>query len=133
MRFHREGAWPHVCTDFIPHQRAVGEAQRGIGPDIESEMMVNMRRVIAAHAQDAAALRLPSLSTPEYRGIRQRPSGQCDTSREASLEQVTTAHTLDMLLRFHREPSLVMLPLQPQRRDATAVVEGEVGGIVLHI
>jgi hypothetical protein len=49
-------------------------------------MGVKVRRIIAAHAQDAAMLRLPRFRRPECLGTRQRPGRQCDTRREASLE-----------------------------------------------
>src|SRR5712691_9018018 len=84
MGLHREGARPHVRTDFIPHQRAVGEAQGGIGLEVESEMMVEVRRIIPPHAQDAAALGLPGLSAPEHRRALQGPGGQRNASYETS-------------------------------------------------
>ena len=100
-----EGARPHVRTNFIPHQRAVGEAQRSIGLEIEGEMRVKVGRIIAAHAQDTAALGLSRFSAPERWGTRERPARERDTSDKASLEQITTAHTLApvgmSLLRFH--------------------------------
>jgi hypothetical protein len=83
---YREGARPHVRTDFIPHERAVGEAQRRIGLEVEGEMVVKVRRIIAAHAQNTTALGLPSLSAPECRGAMQRQGRQCNASRKASLE-----------------------------------------------
>src|SRR5262249_5116131 len=46
MGLHREGARSHVRPDLIPHERAVGEAQCGIGPDVEGEMGVKGRRII---------------------------------------------------------------------------------------
>src|SRR6266446_3832402 len=83
MGLYREGARLYVRTDFIPHQRAVGEAHRGIGLEVEGEMVVKMRGVIAAHAQDAAALWLSGFSAPERRRLMQRPGRQRDASRQA--------------------------------------------------
>jgi hypothetical protein len=80
-----EGAGPHVRPDLIPHQRAVGEAQRGIRPDVEGEMGIKVRRVIAAHPQDATAFGWPRCGAPEDSGTRQRPSGQGGTGDQPAV------------------------------------------------
>src|SRR6266567_2359919 len=110
MRLCSKGAWLHIWANFVPHQRAVGEAQGSIRLEVDRLMMVKMHGIIPAHVQDTAALGWSGFSTPEHRGMMQRPGGQGGASHEASLEQITTAHTLDLagmcLLPFHREPSL---------------------------
>ena len=95
MGLHREGARRHVRTDFIPHQRAVDEAQGGIGLEVEGEMVVEVRGIIATHAQDAAAPGLSGLRAPECRGAiagaRQTASRQ---PVMPALQESTTAHSL---------------------------------------
>src|SRR5215510_2396469 len=104
MGLYREGARPHGRTDLIPHQRAVSEAQGSIGLEVESEMMIEVRRIIPTHAQDTTALGLSCLSSPECRGPREGQGRQCHAGSKASFQEITTAHTLDMLLHFHRNP-----------------------------
>src|SRR5215813_5121048 len=108
VRLYCECARWNLWADFIPHQGAVDKAQRCVGLETDRLMMVKVRGVIAAHAQDAAALGLSSFRTPEHRGIMQWPGGQRDASHEASLEQITTAHAPGLaemcLLQVHREP-----------------------------
>jgi len=71
-------------------------------------MRVKVRGVIPAHAQDTAALGLPRFRTPERGRVLQWPGRQRDASRQASLEQITTAHTLSHVgmyrLHFHGPP-----------------------------
>src|SRR5262249_46724163 len=56
MGLDREGAGAYLRTDVIADQRAVGEAQGGIGLKVEGEMGVEVRRIIAAYPEDAPAL-----------------------------------------------------------------------------
>src|SRR5438132_940826 len=72
VRLHCECARRNLWTDFIPHQSAMDEAQRGVGLETDRLMMVKVRRIIPPHTQDAAALGLPGLSAPECRGARER-------------------------------------------------------------
>ena len=106
-----EGARRHIRTNFIPHQRAIGEAQGGIGLEVDGEMVVKVRWIIAAHAQDTAALGLPSLRTPECRGAIEGQGRQRHASSNAGLQESTAAQSCTVfwmcLLHRHRDPSLL--------------------------
>src|SRR5262245_53279077 len=112
MGLDREGAWSHVCTDFIPYQRAVSEAQRRIGLEVEGEMRVKVRRIIATYTQNATALGLPRFHAPQHGRTGQRPDGQRYASYQARLEQITTTHARGLLgmLYGHRHPPLRWAP-----------------------
>jgi hypothetical protein len=69
-------------------------------------MRVKVYRVIPTHAQDTAALGCPCFGSPEHRRLMQWPGRERDAGCQASLEQVTAVHTLNMLPHFHRKPSL---------------------------
>src|SRR5262249_28625240 len=101
------GAWPHVRTDFIAHQRTVGEAQGGVGLEVEGEMVVKVWGIITTYTQNAAAFGLTRFGTP---GCAERPDRHADASHQAGLQQITTAHPLDLggicLWQWHRESSL---------------------------
>ena len=85
IRLDEEGARRHPCPDSIPHELAVDKAQRGMGPEIDGEMRVKVRRVLAADTEDTAALRWPRFRSPEGRGRMQRPRGQRQRSRRGRL------------------------------------------------
>src|SRR5712691_9028892 len=110
MWLHREGARPHGRTNFIPHQGAIGKAQRGIGLEVESEMMVEVRRIIHPDTQDAAVLGLPGLSAPECRGAREGQGRQCHASSKAGFQEIATFYPVSLLGMclpyFHGWPSL---------------------------
>src|SRR2546425_3991199 len=72
VRLEGEGARPHVGADFMPHQSAIDEAQRGMRPVADRKMRIEVRRVQPAHAQNTAALRRPGFGPPEHRGTMQR-------------------------------------------------------------
>ena len=78
-----EDAWCRPGPNLIPHKFAVDKAQRGVGPDIEREMRVKVRRIQPAHAEDTPALGLSCFRSPRDRGLRQRPRGQRHTGGEA--------------------------------------------------
>src|SRR5262249_25719841 len=101
----RKGPRPNLRADLMPYELIVDEAQRVIRLEVEGEMRVKVGRIIATHAQDATAFRLPRFGAPERWGAREGPGRECDASGEAGLEQITTAHTLSPAggsrLRFH--------------------------------
>ena len=94
----------------MAHELAIDEAQRGVRLETGREMVVKVRGIIAAHAEDAPALGWPRVRTPEHRGRMEGPGRQRDPRRETSLEQLPTTHTPDdagMSLRcVHQSPSL---------------------------
>src|SRR6266545_2407065 len=108
---HDEGPGRNRCADFMPHELTVDKAQRGMRLEAIGLMRVKVGRIIPAHAQDTATLGEPRFGTPERRRVMQWPGGQRDASRQASLEQSTTAHTLDdtglSLEYFHTSPFCV--------------------------
>ena len=101
-----EGARGHVGADFMPHQFAVDEAHGALRKASDREMGIKVRGIKPAHAQDAAASGLPRLCSPQRGGAMQRPGGQRHASRQASLEQRATTHTLGLMgmLCAHRKP-----------------------------
>src|SRR5215510_3226323 len=105
MGLYREGARPHGRTDLIPHRPAVSEAQGSIGLEVESEMMIEVRRIIPTHAQDTAALGLSRLSTPECRGPREGQGRQCHAGSKPSLHEATTVHYLEIMMRRQVTPA----------------------------
>src|SRR5207249_4592916 len=68
MRFYCIRARRNVRTDLIPQQCTVDEAQRGAGPSVIGEVVIEVYGVIAAHAQYAAALGLSRFGPPERLG-----------------------------------------------------------------
>src|SRR5207245_86086 len=82
-----------------------------ISLEVEGKMVVKVRGIIAAHAEDAPALGWPRFRSPEHRRHLEGPGGQRDASGQTRLEQLPTTHTLDdaaMSLRcFHQSPSLL--------------------------
>src|SRR5262245_27259441 len=85
IRLYCEDARLHPCANFMAHQSAVDEAQRGMRLEADGEMRVEVGGVIPAHAQDAAAPGLSCFRPPERRGTGQRPGRKRHTSGEASL------------------------------------------------
>src|SRR5439155_13823585 len=108
---YEEGPGRNLCADFMPHELTVDKAQRGMRLETIGLMRVKMGWIIPAHAQDTATLGWFHFSAPESRRVMQWPGGQRDASRQASLEQSTTAHTLEdtgmSLEHFHTFPSCV--------------------------
>src|SRR5262249_58929383 len=86
IRLDYKSARPHLRADLMPYELVVDKAQRGIRLEVEGEMRVKVGRIIAAHAQDTAALGLSRFGAPERRGTIEGPRGQRDTSSEASPE-----------------------------------------------
>src|SRR5262249_14274056 len=66
VRLHSEHTRRNLWTDFIPHQSAVDEAQRGVGFETDRLMMVEVGGIIPTHAQDATTFGLSSISAPEH-------------------------------------------------------------------
>src|SRR5215475_3954729 len=93
MRFHDEGARLNPRTDFVPDQGTVDKTQGVMGLRVEDEMRIKMGWIGAPHAQDAAALGLPRVRPPEWRGTMQRPGGQSNAGGEAGFQQIATAQT----------------------------------------
>src|SRR6266851_2359817 len=129
-----EGTRRHVRADFMPQELVIDEAQRGIRLEVARDMRIKVRRIPAAHAQDAATLGWSRFRTPERGGTTQGQDRQRRASRQASLQKSTTAYTVGLLSMhlpwFHASPSLahtrsrsLLLSLQPQRGGATAVVK----------
>src|SRR6266568_3284000 len=100
-----EGPRGHVAADFMPHQFAVDKAHGALRKASEREMVIKVRGVKPAHAQDATAPGLPRLCPPEYGGMGQGPGGHRHAGRQASLQESTTAYTVGLfsmcLLWFH--------------------------------
>ena len=86
MRLYGECARRNLWTDLIPQQRTVDKTQGGIGLGVGGEMVIEVHRVIAAHAQDAAALGLARFGAPERRGTRQGQGQYREAGCEALLQ-----------------------------------------------
>src|SRR5215510_2314560 len=97
---HGEDAWPHLWADLVPHELTVDEAQRSVRLEANRLMRIEVHRIIPAHAQDATALGLSYFGTPEQRRVMQWPGRERNAGRQASLEQITATHFLNMRLRF---------------------------------
>src|SRR5262249_21711639 len=88
--------------DFEAHEPAVDKAQGRVRLGVERER-VKVRGIIAAHAQDPPALRLPRFHPPERQGMREGQGREHGAGREAGLEQIPTTHTrhdTEMSLRY---------------------------------
>src|SRR5947199_293772 len=91
-----EGARQYVPADFMPQKLTVHEAQRRMCLETTRQMGVEVRRIIAARVQDTSALRRSRFSTPDRGRAIQGPGGQRDTSSQAGMQQMTTAHLLSI-------------------------------------
>src|SRR5262249_38702153 len=111
VRLHGERPRGNLGTYFVPHQRAVDEAQCGIGLETDRPVVAEVGRTIPPHGQDAATFGRPCFRRPESLGTRERPGRPRDSCREASFEQIPTTHPLpDMgisLRCFHTSLSLL--------------------------
>src|SRR5262249_42307800 len=67
IRLHREDAGLHPRADFMAHEAAVNEAQRGMRLETDSQMRIKVCGVIAAYTQDAAVLGRSCFGPPERR------------------------------------------------------------------
>ena len=85
-------------------------------------MVVKVWGIIAAYAQDTAALGRPGFCPLECRRGIPRPSGQRGAGSEAGFQQIAAAYALDRLgmsLRWlHREPSRWWIHFLPLARQA---------------
>ena len=45
IRLDDEGAWLHVCADFMPQELTVDEAQRGIGLEVARELRIKVHGI----------------------------------------------------------------------------------------
>src|SRR5207249_11595713 len=110
MRLDRVGAGRNLRTDLKPQQRAVDKAQGGIGLGVVGEVVIEVHRVIAAHAQDAPTLGWDRVGPPERGGTGERHSRHREAGRQASLQQRTTADLCRRMgrgsLGVHTNPSL---------------------------
>ena len=80
-----EGARGHIAADFMPHQFAVDKAHGALRKASEREMVIKVRRVKPAHAQDPAAPGRPRLCPPQYGRATQGQGGQRRASGQAGL------------------------------------------------
>ena len=87
VRLYDERPWGNLGTDLIPHQRAVDEAQGGVGLETDRLMMVKVGGIIPPHAQDAAPFGRPGFRRPESLGTMERPGRPRGSRHEARFEQ----------------------------------------------
>jgi hypothetical protein len=84
-----EGARRNVRPDFMPYQFAVDEADGAIRSASGREMVIKVRGIRPAHAQDATPLGLFWFAAPEQSWPSQRPQGKRGARDKASGQQLT--------------------------------------------
>src|SRR6266852_3102011 len=107
IRLDDEGARLDPCTDLIPHELAVNEAQCPNRLEVGAEVVIEVDGVIAAHAEDAPALGWPRFCPPERLRAIQRPGRQRGAGSEAGFQHLATADPCGMsetyMLCRHRD------------------------------
>src|SRR5262249_30208341 len=91
MRLYDIRARRNIRTNLIAQQRAVDKAEGGIGLSVEGEVVIEVDWIIAAHAQDPAALRGVRFCSPEQRGRGEWQGCEGEVGCEAPVQYLTTA------------------------------------------